>query len=138
MRSLQLCRVHMMADGLDWKRLEELRQLTSLSLSSVSNSPKPDPGPLVFPGSAQDHVHTALAAMHHLEQLTLTEARGNALSQLKAPLTCLVFSLAPYYDMNVADLVRLTSLHTLVCTGCNGAAVKQVRALTHIPNLVVR
>lgn len=115
-------------------KLTAMRHLTSLSLSNVSHDvPEGEVRPTMH-----QQIATVLASLPNLLQLTVMDAYPNFLSELNAPLTNLIFSLRSYTSLDVALLARLTTLQTLVCIGCRTSEAKQVRALTHIPNLIVR
>lgn len=138
MRSLQLCSVRLLG-GQDWKQLAAMKWLTSLTLSSITSELR-DPDGKLRSRVSHDKVSAILAGLPCLEQLCVTDAFSDFLSGLTAPLTCLVFNLSNCYSafLNVAHLARLTTLQTLVCTGCRAPEARQIRALTHIPNLIVR
>lgn len=134
MRSLQLLSVRV--EGLqDWKQLTAMSRLTCLKLSHASHDCLDSEGRLRSRAVNED-VQAVLAGLPCLMQLTVTDAGGNFLSGLNAPLTSLVFSLRTYSPcQSIADLARLTNLQRLVCTSCRAGEAKQIRSLTHIPNL---
>lgn len=121
----------------DFKGLSTLTALTSLTLAGVRCSVAADGTRRGITCAVQDSVPALLEPLSCLVRLSLTEARLDALSHLRASLTRLCFITRHYASgtFELSHIARQTALHTLVWGGGSWDVRRQIQSLTHIPNL---